>query len=123
MEGTVLLMRFGNVWSNIRLAYHQSIVVVDKKPSPCTLREYLFHLRHAYGQKNRPPPTADGASSEPDDQVSSSHISLDKVLVPRMNRYIGISREGIACMTWTTEYPTDACFCCVVTFSVHKFAF
>jgi len=77
---------------------------VDRKPAPNTLREYLFHLRHAYGQKNRPPPTADGANSDVDEISSSHHTTLDRVLVPRMNRYIGISREGIACMTWTTEY-------------------
>lgn len=80
------------------VAYHHSIVVLDSEPAEATLQEYLFHLRHAYGQKNRPPT---GTTSNP----GGPHGSLDRVLIPRLNRYIGISREGIVCMTWSTEYP------------------
>jgi len=36
-------------------------------------------------------------------QMGGPHGSLDRVLIPRLNRYIGISREGIVCMTWSTE--------------------
>lgn len=36
--------------------------------------------------------------------VGGAHANVDRVLVPRLNRYIGISREGIVCMTWSTEY-------------------
>eukprot|EP01112_Ceratiomyxa_fruticulosa_P003287 TRINITY_DN13656_c0_g2_i1.p1 TRINITY_DN13656_c0_g2~~TRINITY_DN13656_c0_g2_i1.p1 ORF type:complete len:338 (-),score=72.33 TRINITY_DN13656_c0_g2_i1:133-1083(-) len=28
---------------------------------------------------------------------------LDQILVPRLNRHIGISREGIVCITWSTD--------------------
>jgi hypothetical protein len=44
------------------------------------LEEYLFHMRRAFGQSNRPPPNSD--------------TTFGKVLVYRINRYIGISREG-----------------------------
>ncbi|GAM19243.1 hypothetical protein SAMD00019534_024180 [Acytostelium subglobosum LB1] len=75
-------------------AYHHSTVVLDRKPNNKTLHTYLFHLRRALGQKNRPPLTEFN-----DDKKGL----LDRVLIPRMNRYIGISREGIACITWATE--------------------
>ncbi len=38
------------------------------------------------GQKNRPPP--------------HSETSLGKVLIWRINRYVGISREGTVCISW-----------------------
>lgn len=81
-------------------AYHHSIVVLDSEPSPAALQEYLFHLRHAYGQKNRPPPAGAACGMN----LGGSHGNVDRVLVPRLNRYMGISREGIVCMTWSTEY-------------------
>jgi len=56
------------------------------------LREYLYHLRHAFGQKNRPPPNPE--------------YHLSPVLVPRMNRYIGMSREGTVCISWPSN-PAD----------------
>jgi len=69
-----------------RHAHHHSTVVINKEPMSDVLQEYLFHLRRAFGQQNRPPP--DPASS------------LGSVLVPRMNRYIGVSREGTVCLSW-----------------------
>jgi len=93
-------------------AYHHSTVVLDNEPAPDCLQEYLFHLRHAYGQKNRPPPTnidislggGGGGGVGERERHARPHGSLDRVLIPRLNRYIGISREGIVCMTWSTEY-------------------
>jgi hypothetical protein len=55
--------------------YHHSLVVIDQKPTPQLLKEYLFHLRRAYGQRNRPPPNADGEKN-----------LTDRILQPRRNR-------------------------------------
>jgi hypothetical protein len=55
--------------------------VIDKKPSKATLYKYLYHLRRAFGQVNRPPPFVEMQGP-------------DKVLIQRRNRYIGVSREG-----------------------------
>lgn len=69
-----------------RHALHHSTVVIDKEPSEESLNEYLFHLRRAFGQKNRPPPNSAGV--------------LGRVLVWRRNKYIGLSREGIVSFSW-----------------------
>src|SRR5690242_11811613 len=69
---------------------------------------YYYYYHHIYtsfykiyiyiGQKNRPPPR--------------SEMSLGKVLIWRINRYVGISREGTVCISWPLtqrreEYNTD----------------
>ena len=36
-----------------RHAYHHTTVVVNREPPADILQEYLFHLRRAFGQKNR----------------------------------------------------------------------
>jgi len=112
-------------------AYHHTTVVVDHEPAAATLQEFLFHLRRAYGQKNRPPPAAFGIGIGKEsvahngtvpnssghkeknekiilDHSSGPHGSLDKILVPRMNRYVGISREGIVCITWSADSPVGS---------------
>jgi len=78
-----------------RHAYHHSAIVINKAPPNDVLQEYLYHLRHAFGQKNRPPPNPEHG--------------LGPVLVSRLNRYIGISREGSVCISWPTNLgdPTD----------------
>jgi len=35
----------------VRHAYHHSTVVVNKSLPTDVLQEYLYHLRHAFGQK------------------------------------------------------------------------
>jgi len=103
-EGTISLCSLGN-WllhlpgnvennsfrflDNSRHASHHSSIVLNKAPSSDSLQEYLFHLRHAFGQKNRPPPNPE--------------FHLGEVLVPRMNRYVGISREGTICISWPID--------------------
>lgn len=53
----------------------------------------LHHLRHELGQMNRP---------------NIDNEGLDRVLQLRQNRYVGISREGIAVLSWpTTPSKTD----------------
>jgi glutaredoxin len=69
-----------------RHAIHHSTVVLNKEPSEEALNEYLFHLRRAFGQKNRPPANSAGV--------------LGRVLVWRRNKYIGVSREGTVSMSW-----------------------
>lgn len=69
-----------------RHALHHSTVVINKEPSEESLNEYLFHLRRAFGQKNRPPPNSAGV--------------LGRVLVWRRNKYIGLSREGTVSLSW-----------------------
>lgn len=73
-----------------RHCYHHSIVCLASPLPDEALYSSLFHLRRAYGQKNRPPPPP------------SRHAlgSYDRVLIPRGNRYIGLSREGSVCLTW-----------------------
>jgi len=89
-------------------AYHHTTVVTNTEPDTNILHEYLFHLRRGYGQKNRPPPTYLSGEVPTEINIGDSggagpHGSFDRVLVPRLNRYIGISREGIVCLTWSTE--------------------
>jgi len=67
--------------------YHHSMVVLERKPEDKILEEFLFHLRRAYGQTNRPPET---------DREKSN----DSILRPRMNRHIAISRAGTISISW-----------------------
>jgi len=69
-----------------RHGIHHTTVVVSRELSEDSLNEYLFHLRRAFGQKNRPPPNSAGV--------------LGRVLVWRRNKYIGISREGTVSISW-----------------------
>jgi len=73
--------------SHARHAFHHSTVVVNKQPQVQTLQDSLFYLRHAYGQKNRPPITL--------------NATLGKILVWRLNRYIGVSKEGTVSFSWS----------------------
>jgi hypothetical protein len=75
--------------------YHHTVVVIDREPHPTQLTEYLFHLRRAYGQRNRP-------------QTSTlvEQGSIDKVLIQRLNRYVGISRVGAVSLSWPTNNKT-----------------
>jgi len=57
------------------------------------LGEYLFHLKRAYGQKNRPPPLNAG----------EERPATDRILRPRSNRYIGMSREGTVSLSWPSK--------------------
>jgi len=52
----------------------------------------LVHLTRAFGQRNRPPPPG-----------STGRQRLDHILVHRLNRYIGISREGTLALSWPTD--------------------
>eukprot|EP01124_Arcella_intermedia_P009415 TRINITY_DN1613_c0_g1_i7.p1 TRINITY_DN1613_c0_g1~~TRINITY_DN1613_c0_g1_i7.p1 ORF type:complete len:659 (+),score=110.64 TRINITY_DN1613_c0_g1_i7:27-2003(+) len=76
--------------SYAKRCYHHSAVVIDKKPNSSLLKEYLFHLKRAYGQKNRPPPLTMGDERQ----------NTDRILRPRSNRYIGMSREGTVSLSW-----------------------
>ena len=67
-------------------SYHHTTVVIDAPLNKYMLNEYLFHLRHAKGQINRPPPNTV--------TYNKDKISLDTVIQTRLNRYIGIAREG-----------------------------
>eukprot|EP01117_Protostelium_nocturnum_P004568 TRINITY_DN1645_c0_g2_i3.p1 TRINITY_DN1645_c0_g2~~TRINITY_DN1645_c0_g2_i3.p1 ORF type:complete len:545 (+),score=186.27 TRINITY_DN1645_c0_g2_i3:29-1636(+) len=73
-----------------RHAHHHSTVVIDREPSNQILQEYLFHLRRAFGQSNRPPI-----------EKSIDKSVLGQILVWRVNRYVGISREGTVSLSWT----------------------
>jgi len=77
----------------LKRCYHHTVVVLDRKPTPTLLREYLFHLKRAYGQKNRPPPL----------NVGEERPSTDSMLRPRSNRYIGMSREGTVSLSWPSK--------------------
>ncbi|PRP79066.1 hypothetical protein PROFUN_13168 [Planoprotostelium fungivorum] len=62
--------------------------VLDKEPSSNVLQEYLFHLRRAFGQSNRPP------------IEKSTGSALGQTLIWRVNRYVGVSREGTVALSW-----------------------
>jgi hypothetical protein len=64
----------------LKRCYHHSCVVVDRKPSSSEVQEYLFHLRRAQGNENRP---------------SAADTGVDAVLIPRTNRYIGVRFLGL----------------------------
>eukprot|EP01087_Luapelamoeba_hula_P023302 TRINITY_DN8547_c0_g1_i2.p1 TRINITY_DN8547_c0_g1~~TRINITY_DN8547_c0_g1_i2.p1 ORF type:complete len:800 (-),score=189.59 TRINITY_DN8547_c0_g1_i2:79-2478(-) len=70
--------------------YHHTTVVIDRQISKAALYKYLYHLRRAFGQINRPPPFAEMQGP-------------DKVLIQRRNRYLGVSREGTVCISWSTH--------------------
>lgn len=70
-----------------RHAIHHSTVVLEQEIPEEMLHEYLFHLKRAFGQKNRPPP-------------GLTKSSIGKVLIWRKNRYIGTSREGTVSLSW-----------------------
>jgi len=67
-----------------RHAIHHSTVVLEHEIPEDMLHEYLFHLKRAFGQKNRPPP----------------ETSIGRELIWRKNRYIGTSREGTVSLSW-----------------------
>lgn len=74
--------------------------MVNHKLPSGLLKEYLFHLKRAYGQKNRPPPLTGNMGEE--------FLSTDCILRPRSNRYIGMSREGTVSLSWPTDSnPND----------------
>lgn len=75
--------------------YHHTIVALDQQPSDHLLSEYLFHLRRAYGQTNRPPPPP-----MPTHGAWSSSDQFDRILRHRYNRFHALSREGLVCITW-----------------------
>jgi len=77
----------------ISRCYHHSTVVIKVKPSDEVLNEYLFYLRRAKGQINRPPL----------DSLKNKNSLLEKVLQIRLNRYIGMSREGTVSLSWPTS--------------------
>jgi len=79
-----------------RHAYHHTTVVIDREPSPSILQEYLFHLRRAFGQANRPPPMTE-------EMYKTDSSTLGKVLVWRINRYVGLSREGTVSISWPLQ--------------------
>eukprot|EP01114_Cavostelium_apophysatum_P013679 TRINITY_DN3369_c0_g1_i1.p1 TRINITY_DN3369_c0_g1~~TRINITY_DN3369_c0_g1_i1.p1 ORF type:complete len:748 (-),score=166.42 TRINITY_DN3369_c0_g1_i1:87-2330(-) len=81
---------------NARHSYHHSCIVLDKQPSRETLRDYLFHLMRAFGQKNRPPPEEKGFEANNPKRVG-------KRLVWRLNRYVGVSREGTVSISWPIQ--------------------
>jgi len=85
-ERTVFFGRFS------KRAYHHTIVVLDRQPSDQQLREYLFHLRRAFGQSNRPAPSENDLLT-----------GADTILRPRLNRYIALSREGTVSLSWPLD--------------------
>lgn len=72
-------------------AYHHSVVVIDREPKQEQINEYLFHLRRAYGQRNRP-------------QSLFEQGVIDRVLIQRQNRYLALSRVGTVSLSWPSEY-------------------
>jgi hypothetical protein len=72
-----------------RHCQHHSTVVLDREPSQLILQEYLFHLRRAFGQSNRPPI-----------EKLQDRSTLGVTLVWRVNRYVGLSREGTVAISW-----------------------
>lgn len=84
-----------------RHAFHQTTVVINREPPQGLLQDYLFHFRHAYGQKNRPP--------------IYSEATLGRVLVWRLNRYIGMSKEGNVSISWGLPDSSES-----VSFETHQ---
>jgi len=70
--------------------HHHSVIVIDRKPKKEILKEYIYHLRRAFGQINRPPPK----------RMKKGVKGTDKVLAERKNRYVGMSREGVVAISW-----------------------
>eukprot|EP01125_Pyxidicula_operculata_P013717 TRINITY_DN4554_c1_g2_i1.p1 TRINITY_DN4554_c1_g2~~TRINITY_DN4554_c1_g2_i1.p1 ORF type:complete len:863 (+),score=206.77 TRINITY_DN4554_c1_g2_i1:1688-4276(+) len=83
---------------NASRAYHHTTVVVDSEMKGELLNVYLFHLRHAHGQKNRPPPQRNRENFS---------TTYERVLQPRRNRYIAMSREGTVSLSWPTTKPAQ----------------
>jgi len=77
-----------------RHAFHHTTVVISHEPPLDLLQDYLFHFRHAYGQKNRPP--------------IHSEATLGRVLVWRLNRYIGLAKEGNVSISWKLPNARDS---------------
>jgi len=75
-------------------AYHHTVVVLKQKLAMPLIDKYLFHLRRAKGQVNRPSPDKDA-------------VLVDQILKLRSNRYIGISREGTVSLSWPNTKSTD----------------
>jgi len=69
--------------------------VVQEELQSETLQEFLFHLRRAYGQTNRPPISADIYSDY-------DRRPTDMILRLRLNRYVALSREGTVSLSWPT---------------------
>lgn len=72
-------------------AYHHSVIVIDREPNQEQINEYLFHLRRAYGQRNRP-------------QSLVEQGTIDRVLIQRQNRYIALSRVGTVSLSWPSGH-------------------
>lgn len=79
-----------------RHAFHHSTVVLEQEITGEVLNEYLYHMKRAFGQKNRPP-------------SETKTSTIGKILVWRKNRYIGISREGTVSISWPSS-QTDKDF-------------
>eukprot|EP01087_Luapelamoeba_hula_P013995 TRINITY_DN4042_c0_g1_i7.p1 TRINITY_DN4042_c0_g1~~TRINITY_DN4042_c0_g1_i7.p1 ORF type:complete len:872 (+),score=98.62 TRINITY_DN4042_c0_g1_i7:179-2794(+) len=82
-------------------SHHHTIVVLNHKPPKSVLKEYIYDLRRAHGQLNRP---------QVKKKMKKGSKGSDKVLVERVNRYIGLSPEGVVCLTWPIDQVTkDYC--------------
>jgi hypothetical protein len=84
-----------NLDSN-RHARHHSTVVLGSRPPDDVLGDFLFHLRRAFGQKNRPPPDPD--------------LAFGRVLAFRRNRYVALAREGCASVSWPASSQAQDTF-------------
>jgi hypothetical protein len=85
-----------SIFENTRHAFHHSTVVLEQEITGDVLNEYLYHMKRAFGQKNRPPSEA---------KLST----IGRILIWRKNRYIGISREGTVSVSWPSS-QTDKDF-------------
>jgi len=65
------------------------LVVLRQQPTEDMRNEYLFHLRRALGQTNRPPLS-----------TSNNASGYDIILQHRKNRFIAISLEGAVSLSW-----------------------
>ena len=74
-----------------RYVRHQTAVVLDEAPGPAELAELLFRLARALGPKYQAPSAAEGV----------------QILEPYGNYRIGVAREGIATLSWTTPEGND----------------